>query len=57
MTVEQVADYLNVPVKTVYRWRLTGTGPRGARVGRYVRFRRADVEAWLERQVQAGPGR
>jgi excisionase family DNA binding protein len=41
MTVEQVADYLNVPVKTVYRWRLTGTGPRGARVGRYVRYRKA----------------
>jgi excisionase family DNA binding protein len=52
MTVEQVADYLNVPVKTVYRWRLTGTGPRGARVGRYVRFRRADVEAWVERRVE-----
>lgn len=52
MTVEQVADYLNVPVKTVYRWRLMGTGPRGARVGRYVRYRRADVEAWFERQVE-----
>jgi excisionase family DNA binding protein len=52
MTVEQVADYLNVPVKTVYRWRLTGTGPRGARVGRYVRFRRSDVEAWVERRVE-----
>jgi excisionase family DNA binding protein len=52
MTVEQVADYLNVPVKTVYRWRLTGTGPRGARVGRYVRYRKADVEAWVERRVE-----
>jgi excisionase family DNA binding protein len=52
MTVEQVAEYLNVPIKTVYRWRLTGTGPRGARVGRYVRFRRTDVEAWVDRQVQ-----
>jgi excisionase family DNA binding protein len=52
MTVEQVADYLAVPVKTVYRWRLAGVGPRGARVGRYVRFRRADVDSWLERQLQ-----
>ena len=54
MTVEQVADYLNVPVKTVYRWRLMGTGPRGARVGRYIRFRRVDVEAWVERRVEEG---
>jgi excisionase family DNA binding protein len=52
MTVEQVADYLSVPVKTVYRWRLTGVGPRGARVGRYVRYRKGDVEAWVERQLQ-----
>jgi excisionase family DNA binding protein len=52
MTVEELAEYLNVPVKTVYRWRLTGAGPRGARVGRYVRFRRADVDSWLERQLK-----
>jgi excisionase family DNA binding protein len=56
MTVEQVADYLNVPVRTVYRWRLTGTGPRGARVGRYVRFRKVDVDAWFERQAQKENG-
>jgi excisionase family DNA binding protein len=52
MTVEEVADYLAVPVRTVYRWRLTGTGPRGARVGRFVRYRKGDVEAWVERQLQ-----
>jgi excisionase family DNA binding protein len=52
MTVEELADYLSIPVKTVYRWRLTGVGPRGAKVGRYVRFRRADVDEWLEGQLQ-----
>ena len=52
MTVEELADYLSVPVKTVYRWRLTGAGPRGAKVGRYIRFRRADVDSWLDRQLQ-----
>ena len=52
MTVEELAHYQSVPVKTVNRWRLTGVGPRGARVGRYVRFRRADVDAWLEQQLQ-----
>ena len=46
------STYLSVPVKTVYRWRLTGAGPRGAKVGRYVRFRRADVDSWLERQLR-----
>jgi excisionase family DNA binding protein len=51
MTVEQVADYLNVPAKTLYRWRTRHKGPPGARVGRYVRYRKADVEAWVNRQA------
>jgi len=46
------STHLSVPVKTVYRWRPTGAGPRGAKVGRYVRFRRAEVDSWQERQLQ-----
>ena len=48
MTLEEVADYLQVPVKTLYDWRHKGVGPSGMRVGRYVRYRRADIDAWLE---------
>jgi excisionase family DNA binding protein len=47
-TVADVADYLGVPVKTLYRWRNTGYGPVGCRVGRYVRYRSSDVEAWID---------
>ncbi len=50
LSVDEVAAYLAVPVATVYRWRTHGSGPRGVRVGRYVRYRRADVEAWLDAQ-------
>jgi len=46
-TVADLAGYLGVPVSTVYKWRATGEGPRGFRVGRYVRYREADVQAWL----------
>lgn len=46
--VEDVAAYLGVPVKTVYEWRTKRYGPTGFRVGRYVRYRREDVEAWLD---------
>ncbi|WP_344923806.1 helix-turn-helix domain-containing protein [Saccharopolyspora gregorii] len=34
-----VADYLGVPVGTVYQWRTRGTGPTGKRVGKHVRYR------------------
>ncbi|MGW5790988.1 helix-turn-helix transcriptional regulator [Saccharopolyspora sp. NPDC003752] len=45
---QDVADYLGVPLNTVYRWNSRGTGPKGRRVGKYVRYRREDVDAWFE---------
>ncbi|RZB21017.1 excisionase, partial [Micrococcus luteus] len=41
------------PVATVYNWRTSGYGPRGFRVGKYLRYRLADVEAWEDAQVAA----
>jgi excisionase family DNA binding protein len=54
LTPSELAEYLKVPVKTIYNWRSGGTGPRGIRVGRHVRFRRTEIEAWLDRQVEGG---
>ena len=53
-TVQDLAEYLGVPVNTVYKWRTTGDGPRGLRVGRHVRYRREDVLAWVAAQVGDG---
>jgi excisionase family DNA binding protein len=47
-TVDDVSEYLGVPVKTLYQWRHRGQGPAGRRVGRYVRYRPADVRAWVD---------
>lgn len=47
-TNDGLAAYLVVSPKTVRGWRLTQTGPRGYKVGGLVRYRSADVEAWLE---------
>lgn len=46
-TVNDLADFLGVPVKTLYQWRHRGYGPKGVRVGRYVRYRPEDVFSWL----------
>jgi excisionase family DNA binding protein len=48
LTVEELAAELQVPVGTVRRWRRYGTGPVGTRVGKHVRYRRADIERWLD---------
>lgn len=53
LTQEQVADYLQMPVRTMEAWRYSGDGPKFVRIGRRVRYRPQDVEEWVESQVAA----
>lgn len=48
LSVEDLAELCQVPPKTVHRWLYEGTAPPSLRCGKYRRFRRADVEAWLD---------
>jgi len=50
LTISEVADFLRVPVATLRYWRHLGTGPTSFRIGRAVRYIRADVLAWLREQ-------
>lgn len=50
-TVDDVSGYLGVPVNTLYQWRTKGYGPKGARMGKYLRYRPEDVAAWVDGQV------
>lgn len=43
----ELAQWLQVSVQTVYDWNSKGTGPQAHKIGRHLRFRRADVERWL----------
>lgn len=53
LTIEELSDYLLVPVATLRRWRYERTGPRAVKLGRHVRYRRADVEKWLDQAERA----
>lgn len=55
-TTAEVAAYFGVPVQTMHVWRTKGTGPKGIRVGRHVRYRWADVDAWLDHQAEQPVG-
>jgi predicted DNA-binding transcriptional regulator AlpA len=46
-----LADYLDVPVATVYRWNYVGSGPPVLHIGRHVRYRSGDVQKWLGQQT------
>jgi excisionase family DNA binding protein len=49
ITVRDVAAYLNVTEKTVYRLAQRGELP-GFKVAGAWRFRRRDIDAWVEHQ-------
>lgn len=53
LTIDDLAAYLGVPKNTLYQWRTKGYGPVGKRIGKYVRYRPEDVDAWLEEQGAA----
>jgi excisionase family DNA binding protein len=53
LTVDEVSAYLKVPVGTLYNWRSRGEGPRAARLGRHLRYRRSDLEAWIAERARA----
>jgi excisionase family DNA binding protein len=52
MTPKELAAYLQVPIKTLYQWRARSVGPKSYRVGRHLRYRRDEVDDWLESQAQ-----
>jgi len=52
MTVREVANYLNVDEKTVYRLAQKGELP-GFKVAGTWRFKRDDIDQWIEDQKKA----
>jgi len=47
-TTTQIADYLGVPVTTLHAWRSRKIGPAASRVGKHLRYRWEDVDAWID---------
>jgi excisionase family DNA binding protein len=56
LTTEEVLEYLQVNLRTVYRLIKAGKIP-AVRVGRQWRFRKRDIDAWLDSQRPRGGSR
>jgi excisionase family DNA binding protein len=50
-TTSEAADYVRLKKPTLERFRLTGEGPGFCKLGGAVRYRRPDLDAWLETRV------
>jgi DNA-binding transcriptional MerR regulator len=48
--ITEVSGALNIPVPTLRWYRATGIGPKSFKVGRRVRYHKADVLEWLAAQ-------
>ncbi len=57
LSVTELAEYLGLPVATIYDWRAHGRGPIGHRFGKHVKFTVSDVAAWVEAQRDQPVGR
>ena len=55
LTEIEIAKHLHVSVACVRRWRLERRGPRFLKIGALVRYRREDVEDWINARPAGGP--
>lgn len=53
--VDELASMIGVSASTVRWWKQTGKGPRSAKIGKHVKYRRSDVEAWVESLFDGQP--
>lgn len=51
LTLQEACAFLRVPDGTLRYWRHLGSGPRSFKVGRHVRYWRADLVLWLAEQA------
>jgi len=50
LTTAEAARRLRISERTLRRWSQDGTGPPSFKVGRAVRYPRAELEQWLQDQ-------
>jgi excisionase family DNA binding protein len=51
LSLRELAEYLGISPSSIHYWRAQGRGPRGFRIGKQLRFKTADVDAWLQEQA------
>ncbi|MGN6607170.1 MAG: helix-turn-helix transcriptional regulator [Jatrophihabitans sp.] len=52
LDITTAAHALGVPIATLRWWRHTGIGPHSFKIGRHAKYRRIDIDAWLEQQLR-----
>jgi predicted DNA-binding transcriptional regulator AlpA len=56
LRVEDVSEMTGVSPDTLRHWRHQQTGPKSARLGKRIVYRKADVIAWVDAQFARAVG-
>jgi len=51
--VEELSEFLGIPVQTIRCWRTKNYGPPARKIGKHLRYDPAKVREWLERDIAA----
>ena len=51
LTTAEAAQYVRLGKPTIERFRLTGEGPKYCKLGGAVRYRRCDLDEWLQTRL------
>ncbi|MBL8820377.1 MAG: helix-turn-helix domain-containing protein [Planctomyces sp.] len=52
MSARQVAELLNISTRTLWRLKSAGRLPAAIRIGKSIRWRREDLNTWIEEGCQ-----
>ncbi len=52
MSARQVAELLNISTRTLWRLKSAGRLPSAIRIGKSIRWRREDLNTWIEEGCQ-----
>jgi excisionase family DNA binding protein len=56
LTDKETASFLGVADRTLRDWRKQGKGPAFVQMGKKIRYRKKDIDAYLDRQTISGGG-
>lgn len=48
LTVKEAAEYLGLAQSTLNKWRCIGGGPEYLKLGKVIRYRQSDLDAFLK---------
>lgn len=56
MSFNEAANYMRISPNTLRCWLFEKRGPRSYKIGKYRRFRRSDLDAFLEQHAEEPAG-